>query len=335
MLGAFAPRRAWQATNVRRFLAFCLPTVILIPVLSSSEGPAGWLIPFIGPWRVGADIGVTGEPEVDDFARLTATSRLRVHPWFDAHNEVVLSGTWQRAWIDTGHTFANGQPLPDRLQATTANVLYRHVADDGVIFGVDAAVTSSDRDPFSSGVGTSVSAAAFVRLPRGRNAWILSLVYLESSPVLGGVPLPGVLYQWNPRRELQVLVGVPLMFVRWQASAQTSITAFATMFGTARIDGNFTPLPEQSWWQVTATIAYESESYGWPTELAEDEEVIFSAARATIGTRAKWPRLGEVELFGGWQAARRVIIGTSLFDRETELVVDPGPILGLKASFRF
>lgn len=298
-----------------------------------------WLMPVIFPFHAQISGGVDHEPTVSDdpgsYARTTTRTSVRVQPWHTTTDEVTLSGAWVQTHLSSDRTFDDGRALPERLRELRVGAVYRHVTADGHIAGVAMGVATTDYEPFASGEGTAFSATAFFRLPLERDAWVFSLTYSESSSVLGGIPLPGVLYQWRPTPTLTGLLGVPVTALLWRPSPRTQVDAFISVFGSSRLGIGHAPFTDLPWLRATAAFSYGGETFGWPETLDEDDRVIFRAARLMAGVEARAGRMGSVGVNGGWQFARAVIIGESLYDRSTSLGLEPGPMVAANASLRF
>lgn len=298
-----------------------------------------WLMPVILPFHAQIGGGVEHEPTVSDdpgsYSRTTTRASLRVQPWHTATDEVTLSGAWVQTLLRSDRTFDDGSPLPERLRELRLGAVYRHVTAEGRIAGIAVGTATTDYEPFTSGEGTAFSATAFLRLPLERDAWVFSLTYSESSSVLGGIPLPGVLYQWRPTPTLTGLLGVPVTALFWRPSPRTQLDAFVSVLGNSRIGIGHAPFTDLPWLRASAAFSYGGETFGWPEALDEDDRVIFRAARLMAGLEAHAGHMGSIGLHGGWQFARAVIIGESLYDRSTSLGLEPGPMVAANASLRF
>lgn len=320
---------------------------VLVPGLLASLSIAwaedhqasSWLIPVIRPFHAHIGAGVEYEPTTDSdpgsYARSTTRTSLVLQPWQSATQELTVSGSWTQTVIDSDRSFPDGPPLPDRLRELRLGAVYRHVDAGGRILGLAVGSRTTDRNPFTSGEGTALSATAFYRMPLERDAWVFSLTYTESSAILGGIPLPGVLYQWRPQPTLTALLGLPVTAVIWRPTPRASLDAFVSVFGTSRVTASYAPLAEQPWLRTSLSAAYGGETFGWPEQLDEDDRVIFRAARISLGVDAIAGPMGRIGIGGGWQFARAVVLGESLFDRTTTLHLEPGLVLTASGMLRF
>jgi hypothetical protein len=308
--------------------------------LIASEGPGAWVVPVIRPYTAVATGGYEHRPEVDlagggEYELGITRAALRTQAWHDEANELVLSGSWQDAHFRTDAVFPSVGDFPTHLHTLRLGALYRHVAPDKTVSGAFVALGTADERPYSSSEGTGLTATVFWRHPLVRDAWLFTLTYIDDAAVLGGVPLPGITYEWHPDAATTVLIGLPFTFITWKPEERTSLNASLSVFGTARIGAATAPWERASWLQVQAGLEYGAEAAKWPEELPEDERVYARAAKIGGGLGFRFGPLNNGSLTGGWLFARKVGIGDSLFDLDEYIRPDPGPFVAATLSLGF
>jgi hypothetical protein len=318
-----------------------LPAVAGLNLIASEgSGPGAWVVPVIRPYTAVAGGGYEHRPEVAlaDGGRfeldLVRTS-LRTQVWRDGNGEVVLSGSWQEAHLRTDAVFPSVGDFPGRLHDLRLGALYRHVTPAKSVIGAYTSIGTADERPYSSSEGTSLTATAFWRHPLARDAWVFTITYIEDAAILGGIPLPGLTYEWHPDPATTVLIGVPFTFVTWKPDERTSLNASLSVFGTTRVGASTAPWDRIPWLLLQAGFDYGAETAKWPERLPEDERVHVRAAKASAGVGFRAGPLRTGSLTGGWLFAREVGIGDSLFDLEDSIHPDPGPFVALNLVLGF
>lgn len=308
--------------------------------LIASDGPGAWVIPVIRPYTAVATGGYEHRPEVDlagggEYELGITRASLRTQVWQDDANELVFSGSWQDAHFRTDAVFPSVGDFPTHLHALRLGALYRHVSPDKTVIGAFASLGTADERPYSSSEGTGLTATAFWRHPLARDAWLFTLTYIDDAAVLGGVPLPGITYEWHPDPATTVLLGLPFTFITWKPDERTSLTASLSVFGTARIGTSTAPWERVSWLQLQAGVEYGAEAAKWPERLPEDERVYARAGKLSGGVGFRSGPHNSGSLTGGWLFARKVGIGDSLFDLEEYVRPEPGPFVAASLSLGF
>ena len=308
--------------------------------LIASEGPGAWVIPVIRPYTVVATGGYEHRPEVDlaeggHFELGISRASVRTQVWQDGASELVLSGSWQDVNIRTAAEFPSIGDFPSHLHELRLGALFRHVTPDKNVVGAFASLGTADERPYSSSEGTGLTATAFWRYPLMRDAWLFTLTYIDDAAILGGVPLPGITYEWHPDPTTTVLIGVPFTFITWKPDERTSLNASVSVFGTARVGASAAPWAGAPWLHLQANLEYGAEAAKWPEELPEDERVYARAAKVGGGLGCRFGPLNNGSLTGGWLFARKVGIGDSLFDLDEYVRPDPGPFVAANLSLGF
>jgi hypothetical protein len=307
---------------------------------SEGSGPGAWVMPVIKPYTAVAGGGYEHRPQVDvgddgRFELAITRASLRTQVWQDGANEVVLSGSWQDVHIRTDAVFPSIGDFPEHLHDLRLGALYRHVTPERHVFGAYVAVGTADERPYSSSDGTGLTATAFWRRPFTRDALLFTITYIDDAAILGGVPLPGLTYEWHPQPSTTVLIGIPFTFITWKPDERTSLDAAVSVFGTARIGAGTTPWEASPWLRLQAGLEYGAEAAKWPERLPEDERVYARAAKAGAGIGLRFGPYNAGSLMGGWLFARKVGIGDSLFDLDDAIRPDPGPYIAVNLALGF
>ena len=326
---------------MNHFLIFLL-VFISTPILTivASESASTWVIPVIRPYTMVAGGGYEYRPEVSlgDGGRYElniARASLRSQVWNNETNELVLSGSWQDARFNSDAVFSSVGDFPEHLHDLRLGGLYRHVTPEKTVLGIFFAIGTADEQPYSSSAGTGVNATAFWRHPLARDALLFTLTYIDNAAILGGVPLPGITYEWHPDTATTVLLGVPFTLVTWRSSQRTSLNASLSVFGTARVSTSFTPWEDTAWLQLQTGLEYGAESAKWTEHLPKDERVYARAGKVSGGVSCRFGPLNTGTLIGGWLFARKVGIGDSLFDLDDYIRPNPGPFVAVNLSSGF
>jgi len=309
-------------------------------IASESAGPGAWVIPVIRPYTAVAAGGYEYHPEVDlaDGGRFElgfARASLRSQVWQDDANELVLSGSWQDVQFTTDAVFPSVGDFPEHLHELQLGAMYRHVTPARTVLGIYAAVSTADERPYSSSAGDGLTAVAFWRYPLARDAWLFTLAYIDDAAILGGVPLPGITYEWHPDQATTVLIGVPFSFITWKPDKRTSLNASVSVFGTSRMGASTAPWESAPWLQLQVALEYGADAAKWPEELPKDKRVYARAAKVGGGIGFRFGPLNTGSLTGGWLFARKVGIGDSLFDLDEYIRPDPGAFVAANLSLGF
>lgn len=322
-----------------RLRALLLTGIAPLPLIAS-DGPGAWIIPVIKPYTVVATGGYEHRPEVDlagggEYELGITRASVRTQVWQDGSNELVLSGSWEDAHFRTDAVFPSIGDFPTHLHDLRLGALYRHVTPDKTVVGAFASLGTADERPYSSSEGTGLTATAFWRHPLARDAWLFTLTYIDDAAILGGVPLPGITYEWHPDTATTVLIGLPFTFITWKPDERTSLNASVSVFGTTRVGASTAPWDNVPWLLLQANLDYGAEAAKWPEELPEDERVYARAAKLGGGIGFRFGPLNTGSLTGGWLFARKVGIGDSLFDLDEYIRPDPGPFVAATLSLGF
>ena len=324
-----------------RRLALPLVAISALPLSASDgTGPGAWVMPVIKPYTVVAGGGYEHRPQVDldgggRYELAITRASLRAPVWQDEANEIVLSGSWQDVHFRIDAEFASVGDFPEHLHDLRLGALYRHVTPDRNVVGAYVAVGTADEQPYSSSEGTGLTAVAFWRRPFTRDALLFTLTYIDDAAILGGIPLPGLTYEWHPEPNTTVLVGIPFTFITWKPDERTSLDAAVSVFGTARMGAGTSPWDAAPWLRLQVGLEYGAEAAKWPERLPEDERVYARAAKTGGGIALRLGPYNTGSLMGGWLFARKVGIGDSLFDLDEAIRPDPGPYVAANLSLGF
>jgi hypothetical protein len=323
----------------------CRPfSFLLIAAFSStlvaSDGPGTWGIPVVRPYTAAASGGYEWRPEVDlagggSYELDITRASLRSQVWQDGANEVVLSGSWHDIHYHTDAVFNSVGDFPTHLYDLRLGALYRHVTPDQTVLGVFGSLGSADERPYSSSEGTGLNATAFWRYPLERDAWFFTITYIDDAAIFGGIPLPGVTYEWRPDPATLVLIGLPVTLITWRPQQGTMVSASLSVFGNSRLSTATAPWDTAPWLQVQANLEYGAEAAKWPEQLPEDQRVYARAGKVGGGLGFRFGPLNTGSLTAGWLFARKVAIGDSFFDLEDSIRPESGPYVAATLSLGF
>ncbi len=314
--------------------------VVLALSLAAGEGPGAWLVPVIRPYTAVASGGYEYRPEValmggGRYELAIARAAVRTQVWDDESNELVFSGSWEDAEFTSDAVFPSLGEFPSHLHELRLGALYRHVTPERQVYGTYVAVGTADEHPYSSSEGTGLTATVFWRRPFTRDALLFTLTYIDDAAILGGIPLPGLTYEWHPTVSTTVLIGVPFSSLSWKPDQRTTLDASLSVFGTARLSAGTAPWESYSWLRLQVGVEYGAEAAKWPERLPEDERVYTRAGKVFAGVAARLGAYNTGSLNAGWLFARKVGVGDSLFDLDDYVRPQPGPFVAANLSLGF
>jgi len=205
-----------------------------------------------------------------------------------------------------------GTRFPGELWDVRFGTTYRHKLDNDWIAGGNVTVGSASDKPFSSTDELFVRAMGFLRVPQGeRNAWIFSLLYASDSEFLGGIPIPGIAYQYSPSESLRVVIGVPFSSVEYRPFEK--LTLEASYFPLRKVRARatyevFRPL------RVWAGFDWANESHFRADRTEKDDKLYYYEKRLAGGIRFDLRHAG-VEVYGGRTFDRFYFEGDSYSER--------------------
>ena len=263
--------------------------------------------------------------------------------WSQAGTEVKLAAPLSLAegnvWLATGgvqYTSINTQAvlpdsqiaMPGELWQIQTGVMNFRQLDNGWSSGTILTVGSASDQPYDATRDLTATAVAFVEIPRGRDAWNLSIFYSPTSQL--PYPLPGVAYVWRPNDTWTANLGVPFS-LRYQPTETFSFAA--SYFPLTNVDlmarWQLTDL-----WSVYSGYQVVNETY-WLSERTEDDELLFLFdQRVTLGAQRKLFAGWTLDLSGGYVFDRQVFQSESFSeDRRDEIEIDPGFVGVLQLSW--
>ena len=252
----------------------------------------------------------------------------------DTRNEWALSARGRYQDFSTRATFnGSGTRFPDELWDVRVGASYRHKFDNDWIGAVSLTVGSNSDKPFHSEDELVVQGIAFVRVPhRENNAWIFSLLYTNDSEFAGGIPVPGIAYQWVPSKTFNAVIGVPFTSVEWKP--HEDVTLEAQYFPVRQVRARAT-------WRIFRPLRayvgfdWDNERYRLADRPDEDKRLFYYEKRLTAGARFDLKHVG-VEVYGGYVFDRFYFLGESYSDRRKDRFdVEAGPFVGVRVGFRW
>jgi hypothetical protein len=131
--------------------------------------------------------------------------------WQNSENELALTTHVRVDFFQTGAVLpTSGIAFPKELYNIGLGGTYRHLFDNGWIWGISTQVGSASDEPFHSVKEMNLGLSTFVRVPWGdRDAWLFSLSYSPTAQI--PIPIPGVAYSWVPSDRFQANIGLPFM----------------------------------------------------------------------------------------------------------------------------
>ena len=237
----------------------------------------------------------------------------------DLHNRAILPDTRQR--------------FPDELWDVTFGGNYRHKFENGWIGAGGVTVGSAGDQPFQRRRDVFLRVLAMLRVPQGeRNAVLFSLIYASDNEFVGGIPVPGLAYQYVPSDRFNAVIGAPFSSVEYRPI--DPLTLEAQYFPLRRVRTRatyqlFRPL------RLFAGYDVDNDRYYLAARTFDRDRLFYYEQRLMAGVRFDLRHVG-FQVRGGWAFDRFYFQGDDYSDRRHNRVnVDPGPFVAAGASVRF
>lgn len=316
----------------------------MLAVLATSAGAQSdlqsWMNPEMGKLGVRSEYRFTYYPDRDVDGQATDLGLVEhslsftapVHQ--DERNEWSVTGDVQVQDLDTGAKGDDtGRRLPDELWDVEIGGSYRHKFDNGWIGAIGLTITSPSDEPFASWDEVIPRGIGMLRIPHGeRNAIIASLFYLRYEEFLGGVPVPGLAYQYVHSERLNAIIGVPFTSVEYKPLER--LTLEAQYFPLRRVRARAT---YELFRPVRLFAGYDADnsSYFRADRLFKRERLFYYEHRLMAGGRFDLRHVG-FQVRGGYALDRFYFEGDEYSDRrDNRIDVDPGPFVTAGVMVRF
>lgn len=330
-------RYCWQGMR----LGLVAIAVLALPASVRGQDFQEWLDPELGKLRPRADYRFTQyldariEGQPTDFGLIEHSFSVSAVPVYqNARNEVAVSGEVEFQDIDTRARLDDtGKRLPTELWDVAFGGSYRHKFDNGWIGALGLTITSPSDEPFASEDEILPRAVGMLRVPhKERNAIILSLFYLRYEEFLGGVPVPGLAYQYVPSDRFNAVVGVPFTSVEYKPLEKLTLEAQYFPVREVRTRATyelFRPL------RLFAGFDADNYSYFLADRLFKRERLFYYELRGMAGARFDLRHVG-FQVRGGYAFNRFYFEGDEYQDRrDNRLDVDPSPFVAAGVAVRF
>ncbi|MCA1906556.1 MAG: hypothetical protein LDL11_08210 [Desulfarculus sp.] len=328
----------------RGVLSAWLPALIILAAATSALAApvnfGAWLSPELGKLQTSLSYDVNWSPDQNvsgQSAQLGyAQQSLGIFApvYQNARQEFALLANADYLPLDSDIRFPSGRAFPSDLYDLSLGGLYRHKLDNGLVVGGFLRVGSPSDKPFQDQDEISVNASAFLRLPSsGRNAWLLLLNYDNHRDFLGGTPIPGAAYWWEPSDQFQALVGLPLFSARYQPWKTTTLN-----FTYSYPHNIFARATQRLVKPLAVFAGFEWSNQRWfLAGRGHYEDMLYLNQKKWLaGTSYTLTPGVDLELTGGWAFDRLFFVGENWGDRDQERVdLDNGAFLKAQLSYRF
>ena len=299
-----------------------------------------WLDPKLGQLKPRADYRLTYYPEQDvkgqrTDLRVTEQSFSLTTPLAQSdRNEWALSGEVRYQDLHTDAMLPDShRPFPDELWDVEFGTNYRHQFDNGWIGAAGVTGGTTSDEPFASRHEMFLHVIGLLRVPhRERNAWIFSLLYASDEETLGGIPVPGLAYQYVPSDRFNAVLGVPFTSAEYKPIER--LTLEAQYFPLRRVRSRvtyelFRPV------RLFAGFDIDNSQYFLADRQFHNDRFFYYEKRAMAGARFDLRHVG-FQLRGGYAFDRYYFEGADYRQRTQDRVrVDPGPWVMAGISLRF
>jgi hypothetical protein len=252
--------------------------------------------------------------------------------WQDSTNELALTA---HARFDLFQTHAvlpgSGIAFPKELYNIGLGGNYRHLFDNGWIWGGSVQVGSASDQPFHSIREMTLGLSTFLRLPSGEHdAWLFSLSYSPTAQL--PFPLPGVAYQWVPSQSFQANIGLPFML---NYRPLDDLWFNLTYVPLTNVHARAT---YRIWGPVRIYTAYNSGAQGWYLADRTDprERFLYNDMRVTGGLQALLGGAWMLDLSSGYEFDRSYTqTRHASVNGSDQVDIGAGPFLSLNCWFRW
>lgn len=320
-----------------------LGTTLLVAIPTSAGAQSelqAWLGPTLGQQIPRTSYGLTYYPaqrvegQETDLRLIDHSFSLSVPLSQDSRNEWALSGKVGFQDLNTRAILPDTRErFPDELWDVRVGGSYRHKFENDWIGGAILSVGSASDKPFASEDEVIVRATGLLRVPQGdRNAWLFSLNFATDQEVLGGLPVPGIAYLYEPSDSFNVVVGVP--FTSIEVRPLDALTLEAQYFPLRKVRARATyqllrPL------RLYAGFDWDNDHWFRAGRGDKDDRLFYYEKRLTAGARFDLRHVG-LRLSGGYAFDRFYFEGENYSDRHNNRIdVDAGPFVAAQLSVRF
>ena len=308
--------------SARLAVTVSLVALVALPA-SAQQAMRGLLAPvgqaesrfeLLGELDGGGDAGTGGEGD-SSFASVSAVVPLAR----STTSEWTLSASASVRRLDFSATLPDsGERMPDELWDLDLSLGHKRLLENGRTAGVFLGAGSASDEPFASTGESTVSATAYLRVPRrpGRS-WLLFVNYSNNRGDLDHVPLPGVAYLYQPSRRFGALVGVPMLAVWGQSSERAGYRL--SYFPLHEVEAELTwRLGDR--WRLRAGAEWRDEPYLRAGRRDEDDRLTLDEKRAGLGLAVSLGAKGSLELTAGHAFDRFFYEGEGYDDRDRNRV---------------
>ncbi len=255
--------------------------------------------------------------------------------WQNSANEAALTIKGAVRNFDTKALLPDsGRSFPDDLKQVDIGGVYRHRAASGWIYGGGLSIGSSSDKLFNSGDETSPGAMAFVRIPYGEDqAWLFSVIYSPDNPYFDSVPLPGAAWMYTPSKRMTLMLGLPVMSLRYQPvdSLNLALTYVLPRTVNARAGWRLSDSLE-----LFVRYAMAHESWRLADRPNEDNRLFYYENTAMIGFDYEVNPNVKLEIAAGQAFDRMYFEGENYDDRHQERInLEDGSVFSVKLNFGF
>ncbi len=227
-----------------------------------------------------------------------------------------------------------GEAFPDSLWNVELGTTYRFRTAQNMMAGFHLTAGSASDEPFDSEDELVFSGLAFLAIPQSeRNAWVIALSASNKRQFLRYVPLPGLAYWYNPDERLQALLGLPVTYVRWQATDGLELSALYVVPRTGRARATFAVGQGAD---AYVGYVFDHQSYFRADRADDDDELTFYEQRVEGGLEFDLGDNADLTLGGGYAFNRFFYEGDEYDDRgDNRINFSDGPFAFLRFSVHF
>lgn len=264
------------------------------------------------------------------------TGSLSVPVWQDDNREWTIGGRVGTLRLGTDAVLPDsGDALPESFCDIAISTFYRQKFRQRDLLGGWLSVGSPSDEPFARGENISFRGTGFWRTPAAneQDGWLVMLNISNQRDFVPYVPLPGLGYHVNRGRQLQAVLGVPMLWARWQPVQTVTLQGRYLLLRDIHVRAGWKPIAPL---ELFAEFDWDSEHWYRHDRDDEDDRLTYYEKRVTLGSRYEINPNTWVEVAGGYAFDRFWFEGEDYDDRgDDRLNVGDGFFLGATLGVRY
>lgn len=227
-----------------------------------------------------------------------------------------------------------GVALPDHLWDVGLGGRLRWRLENDWIAGVRLSFSSPSDKPFDSWDEIAINATGTLQIPAGYSSHhILMLNYATNREFLEGIPLPGYAYQFSRGRDVQVLLGIPFSWAKWQVMDKLTVSSAYLLPRTVHAKISYELVDGLA---LYGGFDWQNQRWFRSDRDDNDDRLFYYEKKVALGLRWKLIKNWTVDLQGGYGFDRFFFEGEEYDDRgDNRISLSDGLFIGVHTGMRF